>query len=88
MFGLRKVAMGAAVMGALSATALGFGAASAQAAPGAPWPQDRGWEWDDGRLQWQGDRGHHRGWDNGPGPQVHINLPCVTGPLGYVTVCP
>ncbi len=83
MIGLREVVSGVAIVGALGMGAVGFGAGAANAAPSAPFAQDRGWGHghDD---DWRWDNGRHRGWDNGPG----VYLPCVSGPFGHVTFCP
>ncbi|MDR3664514.1 MAG: hypothetical protein P4L86_29715 [Mycobacterium sp.] len=55
-------------------------------------PMDHGWGWGHGGGDWNDHRDwDNRGWDNrgwgGPGPGVYITPPCVSGPLGYVTVC-
>lgn len=95
---LKKFASGAALAAGMGAAVLGVGAGIANAVPGAGpgmIAQDHhGWgggdDWNDhGRGHgW----GHGRGWGgpvwNGPAPGVYINLPCATGPLGIVTVCP
>lgn len=85
MNGLRKLATGAAIVGALGLGVVDLGTATAGAAPSAPFAQDPGWGHGPGD-DWRWDNGRHRGWGYGPGPGVY--LPCVTGPLGHVTVCP
>jgi hypothetical protein len=90
---LKKIAAGAAMVGALGFSAVGLGAGIASAAPPAPvvagilWQQDRGhgghWGHGDGRG-W-GDRGgwgYGGNWGYGPG------WGCITGPFGHVTWCP
>jgi hypothetical protein len=93
---LKKIAAGAAMVGALGFSAVGLDAGIASAAPPAPavagilWQQDRGhggdggyWGHGDGRG-W-GDRGgwgYGGNWGYGPG------WGCVTGPFGHVTWCP
>ncbi|KAB7761747.1 hypothetical protein [Mycolicibacterium mucogenicum] len=42
-------------------------------------------DWDDHGRGWGGPGWRGGGWD---GPEVYVNLPCVTGPAGIVTVCP
>jgi hypothetical protein len=93
---LKKIAAGAAMVGALGFSAVGLGAGIASAAPPAPvvagtlWPQDRGhgddwghWGHGDGRG-WgdRGDWGYGGNWGYGPG------WGCVTGPFGHITWCP
>ena len=92
---LKKIAAGAAMVGALGFSAVGLGAGIASAAPppavaGILWQQDRGhggdagyWGHGDGRG-W-GDRGgwgYGGNWGYGPG------WGCITGPFGHVTRCP
>jgi hypothetical protein len=90
---LKRIVAGAAMAGALGVTAVGLGAGSANAELQAPtvsgiaWQQDRGGHWGHG-----GDGGYWGNggdWDNrgywGPGPAWN---PCVTGPFGFVTLCP
>ena len=93
---VKKIAAGAAMVGALGFSAVGVGVGIANAAPPAPvvaetlWQQDRGhggdwgyWGHGDGRG-W-GDRGgwgYGGNWGYGPG------WGCVTGPYGHVTWCP
>lgn len=89
----KKIVFTTAFAASLGAGVLGLGAGIAAAAPvtdPAVIPMDRGGhghdDWYDhpgrgwGAPGWRGD-----GWD---GPQVYVNLPCVTGPAGIVTVCP
>jgi len=91
---LKKIVSGAALAAGVGAAVLGLGSGVAGAVPGAGpgmIAQDRhGWGHGDGH-------GHGHDWDapgwrgpgwNGPAPGVYINLPCATGPLGVVTVCP
>jgi hypothetical protein len=95
----RKIASTTALTAGLGAAVLGIGSGIASAAPAtdpAVIPMDHGWGWGHG-----GDWDDHRGWGNrgwggpgwggpgwgGPGPGVYITPPCVSGPLGYVTVC-
>ena len=73
---LRKIVSTTALAASLGAAFLGLSAGISAAAPvndPAVIPMDRGW-------------GH--GNDDWDGPQVYVNLPCVTGPAGFVTVCP
>ena len=87
---LKTVAAAATLGGALGLAALGAGAGIASAtpaSPGIPWQQDGWW-------------GHHR-WDHGgwgPGAGWYGGGPgwggyggpaggCVSGPLGFVSVC-
>jgi hypothetical protein len=87
---LKKIAAGAAMVGALGFSAVGLGAGTASAAPPAPadtgWALDHGGRWDhDGGGGYWDNRGgwdNGRGWDNGPG------WGCVTGPFGHITWCP
>ena len=86
---LKKIAAGAAMVGALGLSAVGLGAGVASAAPSAPvvtgWEQDHGGYWGhDGDGGWDNRGGwdNNRGWDNGPG------WGCVTGPFGHITWCP
>ena len=91
---LKKIAAGAAMVGALGFSAVGLDAGIASAAPspavaGILWQQDRGhggdagyWGHGDGRG-W-GDRGgwgYGGNWGSGPG------WGCITGPFGHVTWC-
>ena len=92
---LKKIAAGAAMVGALGFSAVGLGAGIASAAPpaaaaGTLWQQDRGhgdgggyWGHGDGRG-WgdRGGRGYGGDWGYGP------SWGCITGPFGYVTWCP
>jgi hypothetical protein len=85
---LRKIAAGAAMVGALGFGAVGLSAGTANAAPAAPvttgWEQDHGGYWDhDGDGGW-GHRGDwdNRDWNNGP------RWGCFTGPFGHITWCP
>lgn len=90
---LKKIASTAAFAASLGAAVLGGGAGIASAAPSidpAVIPMDRGWghghdDWDGHGRGWGGPDWRGDGWD---GPQVYVNLPCVTGPAGFVTVCP
>ena len=82
---LKKIAAGAAMVGALGFTAVGLGAGIASAAP--PAPTVAGWQLDGhgGHRGHDGDRGdwdNRGGWDNRPG------WGCVTGPFGHITWCP
>ena len=89
---IKKIAAGAAMVGALGLSAVGLSSGVANAAPSAPvvtgvqWQQDRG-DWDnwghDGRG-WD----NHRGWDNRGGWGNGPGWGCVTGPFGHVTWCP
>jgi hypothetical protein len=84
---LKKIVAGAAMAGTLGFTALGLGAGIAGAAPPAPtvsgiaWQQDHDGHWGHGGDG--GDWGDRGNWGPGPGW-----APCVTGPFGFVTVCP
>lgn len=84
---LKKIAAGAALVGALGFGAVGLSAGTANAAPPAPvagWAQDHDGYWDhNGDDRW----GHRadwddRGWDNGP------RWGCFTGPFGHISWCP
>jgi hypothetical protein len=92
MFAMKDFARKAGFAGAVAAGSLGLilgvGTGTASAAPPSPagigmdFAQDRGWQDDHG---WRGD---DRWRDDGRRPGFHVNLPCVTGPLGVVTWCP
>ncbi|MEE6165910.1 MULTISPECIES: hypothetical protein [Mycobacteriaceae] len=91
MKSLKRVAVGAAIAGALGVSALGLGSATANAAPLTP------------GVQWSQGPWHHGGWGGGPGwgdgpgwgpppPPPYVGYggwapPCVSGPLGFVQVC-
>ncbi|MUL47736.1 hypothetical protein FZI85_25835 [Mycobacterium sp. CBMA293] len=90
----KKIASTTLFAAGLGAAVLGLGSGIASASPAhdpGMIPLDHGWgggggDWDD-HHGWRG-----RGWVggpgwNGPGPGVYITPPCVSGPLGYVTVC-
>ena len=83
---IKRIAAGAAMVGALGFGAVGMGSGIASAAPSAPvvtgvqWQQDRG-DWDN----WGHDR---RGWDNRGGWGYGPGWGCVTGPFGHITWCP
>ena len=93
---LKKIACGAAILGALGFGAVGVGAGIASAAPiapavaGTPWAQDWGhgddggyWGHGDGRgRDGRGDWGDRGNWGNGPG------WGCVSGPFGHISWCP
>ncbi|WP_418003724.1 hypothetical protein ACNO8X_00715 [Mycobacterium sp. PDNC021] len=87
----KKIALITALAGSIGAALLGVGAGAAGAAPSqdsAVIPMDRGHghdDWDDHGRGWGGPGWRGGGWD---GPRVYVNLPCVTGPAGFVTVCP
>lgn len=89
----KKIASTTALAASFGAALLGVGAGVAGAAPShdpAVIPMDRGWghghdDWDGHGRGWGGPGWRGDGWD---GPQVYVNLPCVTGPAGIVTVCP
>jgi hypothetical protein len=92
---LKKIAAGAAMVGALGFSAVGLGAGIASAAPAAPfvagilWQQDRGhggggyWGHGDGRG-WDDRGGWGYGGNHGYGP----GWGCITGPFGHITWCP
>ena len=87
---LKKIAAGAAMVGALGFTAVGLGAGIASAAPSAP--TVAGWQLNGHGGHWgHGDRddwGDRRGWDNRGGWGYGPSWGCVTGPFGHVTWCP
>ena len=88
---LKKIAAGAAMVGALGFTAVGLGAGIASAAPPAPvvagtlWQQDRGHGDDWGRHGDGRDWGDRGGWGYGGNWGYGPGWGCVTGPFGYVT---
>jgi hypothetical protein len=90
---LKRIAAGAAVAGALGFAAVGVGVGIANAEPQTPAVSGIAWQQDhDGHWGHGGDGGYWGNggdWDNrgywGPGPAWN---PCVTGPFGFVTVCP
>lgn len=89
---LKKIASTTALATGLGAALLGIGSGVASATPALDpgmIPMDHGHGWGDG--DWNDHHGWRgRGWGGGPswdGPSVYIAPPCVTGPLGYVTVC-
>lgn len=91
----KKIASTTALAASFGAAFLGLGAGISAAAPvtdPAVIPMDRGhghgWgdgDWDGHPGRGWGGPGWRGGWD---GPEVYVNLPCVTGPAGIVTVCP
>jgi len=87
----KKIALTTALAASFGAALLGVGVGVADAAPShdpAVIPMDRGHghdDWDDHGRGWGGPGWRGGGWD---GPRVYVNLPCVTGPAGFVTVCP
>ena len=89
---IKKIAAGAAMVGALGLGAVGMGAGIASAAPsatvvtGVQWQQDRGDldNWGHDRRGWD----DHRGWDNRGGWGYGPGWGCVTGPFGHITWCP
>jgi len=96
---VKKIAAGAAMVGALGFSAVGLGAGTASAAPPAPavteilWQQDRG-DGGDGGDGGYGGHGDGRGWGDRGGWGYGGNWGygpgwgCITGPFGHVTWCP
>ena len=92
---VNKIAAGAALACVLGFGAVGLGAGVANAAPPASavggWEFDgHGGHWGHGGGDWGGDWGGRGGWDNGGNWGYGgwgYGAPCVTGPLGFVTVC-
>lgn len=85
---LKKIAAGAAMVGALGFTAVGLGTGVASAAPPAPavagWQQDgHGGHWGHG-----GDWDNRGGWDHRGGWGYGPSWGCIIGPFGHVTWCP
>jgi len=95
---IKKIAAGAAMVGALGFSAVGLGAGIASAAPSAPvvtgieWQQGHGdWDnWGHGGRGWDDRRGwdNRGGWDNRAGWGNGPGWGCVTGPFGHITWCP
>ena len=89
---IQKIAAGAALACVLGFSAVGLGAGIANAAPPAPavggWQFDgHGGNWGHGGGGWGGRGGWDGGGDWGYGGNWGYGPPCVTGPLGFVTVC-